>query len=241
MKQIIYERILQMGFLLFLLFITQSCSKNDEPLDDDKIKVGVFGGSISSAPESEIAKRVWTANLNIEVITCGVAGAGFSSLTGNCVPTQIEQAEVFDVYILWASTNDVDKSTIGDLDVKDETTQAGGIMKSVEIIKQKNSKALILFFTSLPRFDAVLYTENIPLFVESQIYLCERERIPYLDQYHLFKIDRSNYMDFYLYDNIHLNETGYQHIATMQMEFIRDNINKSSFHDRVNINSKTSK
>ena len=231
MKHVHYKRILPMVFLLCLLCITQSCSKNDEPFEDPILKVGVFGGSVSSAPESEIAKSEWTANLNIEVITCGVAGAGFSSLTGNCVPTQIEQAEVFDVYILWASTNDVDKSTIGDLDldVKDETTQAGGIMKSVEIIKQKNSKALILFFTSLPRFDAVLYTENIPLFVESQIYLCERERIPYLDQYHLFIFDRSNYGLFYLPDLIHLNEDGYGHIATKQMEFIRKHIENYNF------------
>ena len=229
MKHVIFERILPMAFLLCLLCITQSCSKNDEPFEDPILKVGVFGGSVSSAPESEIAKSVWAANLNIEVITCGVAGAGFGSLTENCVPTQIEQAEIFDVYILWASTNDVDKSTIGDPDVIDDTTQAGGIMKSVEIIRQKNNKALILFFTSLPRFDAVLFMENIPHYVECQIYICERERIPYLDQYHLFIFDRSNYGLFYLPDLIHLNEDGYGHIATKQMEFIRKHIENYNF------------
>ena len=220
----IVKRILETGCLLCLFCVIQSCTKDDEP--DRILKVGVFGGSISSAPESETAKNVWRANLNIDLTTCGIGGAGFSSLTNNCIPTQIEEAEMFDVYILWASTNDTVGSEIGDLQTEDETTQAGGILKSLEKIKQKNSNALVLFFTSLPRFDYDVYADRIPLFVDNQIVLCENKHIPYLDQYRLCGFDHSNYMQYYLPDKLHLNDMGYASIATMQMEFIRENIKK---------------
>ena len=36
----------------------------------------------------------------------GVAGAGFSSLQGKSLQLQVNEAGVFDIYILWASTND---------------------------------------------------------------------------------------------------------------------------------------
>ena len=241
MKQLIYERIIKISFLLCLIFISWSCRKNDEPLDDGKIKVGVFGGSISSAPESETARSVWEAYLNIDVTTCGVGGAGFSSLTNNCIPSQIEKAKIFDVYILWASTNDVEKSTLGDIDAEDDTTHVGGILKSLEKIRQKNNNALILFFTSLPRFDDIIYFEELPHFVDKQITICKNEQIPCLNQYRLCKFSESNYMLFYYQDKAHLNKLGYTNIATMQMEFIRDNINQSSLLNPVNNNPKTSK
>ena len=226
-KQTINERIIKTGFLLCLFLITLSCSKNDEPLDvkDDVLrKVGVFGGSVSSLPESETAKNVWKEHLNIDVITCGIGGAGFSSLTNNYVPSQIEKAEVFDIYILWASTNDAVINAIGDFDSKDETTQSGGILKSIEIIKQKNSNALILFFTSLPRFDYDIYYNRISNFVDGQIALCKQEHLPCLNQNSFCKFDKSNYAEYYLEDQIHLNNKGYTSIATIQMEFIRENI-----------------
>ena len=238
MNQILPERILTMCFLLCLIFISWSCSKNDEPLDDGKIKVGVFGGSISSAPESETAKSVWMAYLDIKVTTCGVGGAGFSSLTDNNIPFQIDKAEKFDVYILWASTNDVVKSTLGDLDAEDDTTHVGGILKSLEIIRRKNSNALILFFTSLPRFDDDTYLDRIHSFVDNQIAICEKELIPYLDQYRLCNFDKSNYEQYYFQDKAHLNDMGYAHIAIIQMEFIREHINDSLLHNRTNNNSK---
>ena len=222
-----------MGLLLSLFFITQSCSKNDEPSNvDDRKKVGVFGGSISANPESETAKNVWKENLKINITTCGVGGAGFSSLTNNNVPSQIEKSEVFDIYILWASTNDATKGTVGDLNTTDDTTQSGGILKSLEIIKQKNSNALILFFTSLPRFDSDINYNKIRYFVDNQIAICEKEHIPYLDLYRLCKFDKNNCSEYYFPDMIHLNNIGYAQIATMQMEFIYKNM-KKFYHEKT--------
>jgi len=230
MNQLIYERIIKTGLLLCLFLITQSCSKENEPIIIEvKLKVGVFGGSVSSSPESKTVKDVWKTYLNIDVKTCGVGGAGFSSLTYHNVPYQIEKEEIFDVYILWDSTNDMVCNVNDSFNKTDETSQTGGIWKSLEIIRRKNSNALILFFTSLPRFDSEIYLDKLSYFVENQIYICEQEHIPYLDQYHLCPFNKNNYMQYYLDDGVHLSEEGYASIALMQMEFIRENMKEHKF------------
>lgn len=67
----------------------------------------------------------------------GVPGAGFSSLQGKSLQQQVDEAGVFDIYILWASTNDyTNKRAIGEYTDYTEfdgyneeklVTQAGGI------------------------------------------------------------------------------------------------------------------
>ncbi|GHT44369.1 hypothetical protein FACS189438_2830 [Bacteroidia bacterium] len=208
-----------------MFFTTFGCGKAE--LDEEirsQLKAGVFGGSISVFQESETAKNMWRAKLNINVTSCGVGGAGFSSVTRDNVPFQIERAKIFDVYILWASTNDVVKSTVGNSYEEDERTQDGGILKSIDLIRRKNSKAVILFFTSLPRFDDDDCYEKIPSFVEDQIAICEKYQIPYLDQYRRCAFNKDNYQSYYLEDKIHLSNAGYASIAPMQVEFIREHI-----------------
>jgi lysophospholipase L1-like esterase len=207
-----------------LLLVIPACKDDRE--DDNILQAGVFGGSTASRPESETAKTVWKNYLQINVTTCGVEGAGFSSLTYKDIPTQIRQSKPFDIYIIWASTNDFMRSSVGQINVHDDTTQDGGILKSLRLIRQKNNKALVLFFTSLPRFDDELYPDKQTPFVDDQIAICERHEIPYLDQFRLCGFDLANHTRYYLPDKAHLNLSGYRHIAFMQMTFIRENILK---------------
>ncbi|MDR0833734.1 MAG: GDSL-type esterase/lipase family protein [Candidatus Symbiothrix sp.] len=210
------------AFLLLSTSFIYSC----EQAKNSFLKVGVFGGSVSVYTESETAKNVWRDSLNITVESCGVSGGGFSSLTTNNVPMQIRQAKTFDIYILWCSTNDVATSTVGEVNSDDLSTQNGGLRKSIELIKQKNDKALILLFTSLPRFDQDIYYNRMQSFVDGQIAVCQANQIPYLDQWSLCGFDKNNFTPYYLDDKTHLTNAGYAHIAQMQMEFIRENIEK---------------
>ena len=72
--------------------------------------IAVFGGSLSVNKESDAAKQLWANLLNAEVTTYGVGGAGFSSQQGYTLQQQVEDAGVYDVYVLWASTNDYTNS-----------------------------------------------------------------------------------------------------------------------------------
>jgi len=138
------------------------------------------------------------------------------------VPSQIQKSKVFDVYILWASTNDFSyKSEVGDIDTKDLATQSGGINYSLDLIKSKNPKALILFFTTLPNF-----AQNegaLDSYVEGQISLCKKNNIPYLDQSKLSGLTKENSSIYFTSDMVHLNEEGYKFIATMQVNFLKQN------------------
>jgi lysophospholipase L1-like esterase len=206
---------------LMLILILTACAL---PQNDPSFIVGVFGGSISSLSESRTAKAVWAKDLNISVITRGANGKGFSSRTNpNSIPQQIANAPIFDVYILWASTNDMNTaSPIGAIGTDDPETQSGGLLKSIEFIRQINSDAQILLFTSLPRFDLGLEGFNqLHEYVLGQIAFCDAYNIPYLDQFSLSGFTWDNYMKFYKADKLHLTRAGYAHIANMQLEFIR--------------------
>lgn len=210
MKKICYIKI------MIIILTCMSCSKDD----DGYIKVGVFGGSVSSTQESEIAKDVWRAAMNIEVDTYGVGGAGFSNTTTNCIPEQIFNAPICDVYILWASTNDFKKGKVGEMNSMDLSTQSGGIRESVRIIREKAPQAQILFFISMHRFDQS-YMRMIP-FIDGQKKLCNFIGISSLDQSQFF--DQNNYKPYYYDDKVHLNRDGYRKIAAKQLEFLKKNI-----------------
>lgn len=221
--------------LFTLIVFVSGCEKplpeeNKEKLPGEstnelpKLSAGVFGGSISSYPGSELGREVWQNELGITVESNGIGGAGFSTVTGeNNICNQLSNAQKYDVYILWASTNDVAYTELAGIKSEDAATQAGGIKQAVRIIKSKNKNALILFFTSLPRFD--LYYDKTNLFVKEQIALCESLGIPYWEQNKYANFTKDNYTTYYVSDNVHLNRTGYSYIAKMQVDFMRELIN----------------
>lgn len=73
-------------------------------------RIAVFGGSLSVNDESDAAKQIWADLLGAEVVTYGVGGAGFSREQGCSLQRQVDSAGVYDIYILWASTNDYTNS-----------------------------------------------------------------------------------------------------------------------------------
>src|SRR5690606_3838572 len=112
---------------------------------------------------SESAKSMWEKYLGMTITNYGVPGAGFSSLQGKSIQKQIDEAGVFDIYILWASTNDytnqrdvgsyTDYTEFDGYDEEKLTSQAGGINYSIKKIYEINPQAVIYFFTSIKAFN----------------------------------------------------------------------------------------
>lgn len=183
--------------------------------------IGVFGGSLSAQEASKTAKKIWADKLGLKVFSYGKGGAGFGIQEANPrnnMVVQAEEADVHDIYILWASTNDHSKKIpIGDIRSTDLLTQAGGIRKSVEILQTKNPDAKIYFFTSLPMFK----TENtLEEYVKGQKAVCADLHLPVLDQFYVCGFNKWNAPHFYNPDLKHLTAKGYERIAEMQVAFL---------------------
>lgn len=196
--------------------------------------VAVFGGSVSVIPPSDSAKILWEERLGMRVTNYGFPGAGFSSLQGKSLQRQVDEAGVFDIYILWASTNDyTNKREIGSytdytefdgFDEKKLTTQAGGINYCIRKIYALNPKAQIYFFTSSKAFnDRGAYdpsvSDGMAGYVDMQKQICELHGIPYLNQFTLGGYNMYN-KDLYYSDPIHMNGAGYQKLGELQVAFL---------------------
>ena len=205
--------------------------------------IAVFGGSLSVNNESDAAKQMWANLLNAEVTTYGVGGAGFSSEQGYTLQKQVDEAGVYDIYVLWASTNDytnsrecgewTDYTAFDNYDVRKLTTQCGGINYCIRKLLEKNPKAEIYFFTSLRFFGADAghnpYSEEpnktgrtFAEYIDGQKACCAYWGIPVLDQFNLQGINEFNVENFYLKDKLHMNEDGYRRIGPVQAAFLAD-------------------
>ncbi|RAI85793.1 SGNH/GDSL hydrolase family protein [Algoriphagus yeomjeoni] len=221
--------------IVFILLSTSIFAQQDLKASHNYGKsVAVFGGSVSVIPESDIAKNMWKEKLGMTVTNYGVGGAGFSSLQGKSLQEQVDEAGVFDIYILWASTNDytnnrevgsyTDYSEFDDFDKEKLVTQAGGINYCIKKIYEINPKAQIYFFTSSKAFnDRGAYdpfVENgMVEHVKMQKKICQLHGIPYLDQFTLGGYNIHN-KDLYYTDPIHMNEDGYKKIGELQVAFL---------------------
>ena len=196
--------------------------------------VAVFGGSVSVIPESNTAKAMWEESLDMKITNYGVGGAGFSSLQGKSLQQQIDEAGVFDIYILWASTNDytnnraigeyTDYTEFDGFDKEKLVTQAGGINYCIKKIYELNPNATIYFFTSSKAFNNRggydPFDENgMVKYVDMQKKICELHGIPYLDQFTLGGYNIYN-KDLFYRDPIHMNEAGYKKLGELQVAFL---------------------
>lgn len=206
---------------------------NPEQYPDNHIYIGIFGGSLSSSPYSEAGKNMWRDSLGSQYIieTRGNGGAGFSNLTKRPVYVQIQESRAYDVYILWASLNDFymhyityKKENIGSINCYDLTTQSGGINYCYGLIQEKNPKAKILFFNTLPNFEQD--KKIVDPYVKAQIDICKYLNIPCLDQNSLSGFTEDKCHIYYISDKVHLNEEGYKLIAPLQIKFLKDNLLK---------------
>ncbi|HSF53255.1 MAG TPA: SGNH/GDSL hydrolase family protein [Algoriphagus sp.] len=196
--------------------------------------VAVFGGSVSVIPASDSAKNMWKERLGVSITNYGVGGAGFSSLQGKSLQQQVDEAGVFDIYILWASTNDyTNKREVGSYtdftefdgyDEKKLITQAGGINYCIKKIYEINPKAQIYFFTSSKAFNDrgaydPLAADGMAAYVAMQKQICEFHGIPYLDQFTLGGYNVYNKHLYYV-DPIHMNAEGYRRLGELQVAFL---------------------
>ncbi|MFX0556154.1 SGNH/GDSL hydrolase family protein [Maribacter sp. CXY002] len=196
--------------------------------------VAVFGGSVSVIPESDSAKILWEKHLGMTITNYGVPGAGFSSLQGKSLQEQVDEAGLFDIYILWASTNDyTNKREIGsytdytefdDYDEEKRTTQAGGMNYCIKKIYEINPHAIIYFFTSSKAFNDrgaydPFYEQGMVQYVDMQKMVCQLHGIPFLDQFTLGGYTIFN-KDLYYRDPIHMNALGYKKLGELQVSFL---------------------
>lgn len=225
--------------VILLLFLASSAYSQNEiksfknSFNYEK-SVAIFGGSVSVIPESENAKMLWKKYLAMSITNFGVSGAGFSSLQGKSLQQQVDEAGVFDIYILWASTNDYtnhrdigtyrDYTEFDSFDKEKLTTQAGGINYCIKKIYELNPKAIIYFFTSSKAFNDVggydpFITEGMNKYVEVQKKVCELHGIPILDQFFSGGYNVYN-KELYYKDAIHMNALGYKKLGEMQVSFL---------------------
>lgn len=204
-------------------------------------KIAVFGGSLSVNAESDAAKQIWADLLNAEVVTYGVGGAGFSNEQGYSLQFQVDTCGVYDVYILWASTNDYtnarvvgswkDYTVFDNYDESKLSTQCGGINYCIKKLLEKNPKAEIYFFTGLRFFQndsghnpLSEVTNKIGAtfaqYIEGQKQCCAYYGIPVLDQFAIQGINELNYEQYYKRDKLHMEEAGYLRIGPAQAAFI---------------------
>jgi len=219
----------------FLLLSTVAFAQQDFKASYNYGKsVAVFGGSVSVIPASDSAKNMWKERLGMSITNFGVGGAGFSSLQGKSLQQQVDEAGVFDIYILWASTNDytnqrevgsyTDYTEFDNFDETKLTTQAGGINYCIKKIYELNPNAKIYFFTSSKAFnDRGAYdpqvTDGMVRHVDMQKQICELHGIPYLDQFTLGGYNVYNKHIYYV-DPIHMNGVGYQKLGELQVAFL---------------------
>lgn len=208
----------------------------------DSVRVAVFGGSLSVNKESRAAKNIWRERLGVSVTDYGVGGAGFSSLQGHTLQQQVnELSGDYDLYILWASTNDFthsrecgcwsDYTSSDGFDESKLATQCGGINYCIKTILEKNPRARIVFFTSLrffsrpsgsnPFSEAANDTgKTFSDYVKAQKECCEHYAIPVLDQFNLQGVNEFNYSEYYKPDKLHMTEDGYRLIGVQQAAFL---------------------
>ena len=232
----------KISYLVILLFLFSNSAfsqigsgtlKLEESFNYGK-SVAVFGGSVSVIPASDSAKILWERYLGMTITNFGVPGAGFSSLQGKSLQQQVDEAGFFDIYILWASTNDyTNKREIGsytdytEFDGYDEEkliTQAGGINYCIKKIYEKNPEAIIYFFTSSKAFNDrggydPFYENGMARYVEMQKMICQLHGIPVLDQFSFGGYNIYN-KDFYYRDPIHMNALGYKKLGELQVPFL---------------------
>ena len=206
-----------------------------------KTRIAVFGGSLSVKPESDAAKQIWADALDAEVTTYGVGGAGFAISKGYSLQKQVDTAGVYDVYVLWASTNDFtgnkpcgtwkDYTEADGYNASRLDTQCGGINYCIRRLREKNPDAKIYFFTSLRFFrrnsgynpfstDTNKTGKTFAQYVEAQIACCRYHGVPVLDQFSLQDVDIHNFQPFYQEDKLHMTEEGYRRIAPLQAAFL---------------------
>jgi hypothetical protein len=208
---------------LCVCLVFPSSKSEAAPPEHQNYSIAVYGGSISSLPESNYAKNHWAQELGMPVFTYGVGGAGFTKFTTQPdIPTQVELSPKHKVVVLWCSTNDFGRAVEGE-DKFSRETQNGGMRVAIERLREKEPECIILGFCSLPIFpNAGDPASPGAGHVAGQIAVFEEYGIPYLNQFGFFTAD--DVSEMYMPDKVHLTPKGYTSISERQAQFLKQNI-----------------
>jgi lysophospholipase L1-like esterase len=242
------------------LFIIISCSSIDINIEDEyatKINelaeigrnselynktVGLFGGSYACIKECCVVLDAWQKVFNFELKNYSRGGNGFSQDRAS-IQDQAQNCDKADFYIIWASTNDIrhnilcgspyDYSEYDDYNQDKLSTQCGGINKVIQILKEKNPNALIVFISSCPFFEMIngydpTYTDdkiNMADFVLGQKQVCQLNKVPFINLFECNVFTLENSSVYYQNDLIHLSEEGYKIIALETIPFFIELLN----------------
>jgi lysophospholipase L1-like esterase len=188
---------------------------------------------------------MWRNLLGMTVTSYGVGGAGFSSVQGTSIQQQVVNCAnsgiEYDVFVLWASTNDytnsrpigeyTDYSVDDNYDTDKLISQCGGINYAIKYLSELNPKAELYVFTGMRFFSSRAGYDpfttivnntgnNFSAYVDAQKKCCERYGIPVLDQFNFQGCNEYNYTRYYQTDKLHLTEEGYRKIAPVQVAFL---------------------
>lgn len=197
--------------------------------------IAIFGGSWAANGINTIAP-IWKKILHTDKVdNYAMGGAGFAGAQvsgAKSIPQQVDElcaddAELYDVYVLWASSNDFATPTVGikigtrdwytDADEYDEThkvSQCGGINYCIKKLSEKNPQAQIVFFSSCPIFnvregydtttkknitanDGSVIKGSFADYIAGQRDCCDRFHIPFLDQWNMLGINEYNKLAYF--------------------------------------------
>lgn len=210
------------------------------------LRMALFGGSMCRQPGSEELLELWTNELNLQITNKSINGAGFSSLAQvpgiqEEVLWTLQNDEPYDIYLLWASSNDFTRGgdDLGsfkshtwqdDFSTSALTTMLGGMNRCYDLIRQHAPGARILLLTSLPIFSRGTagydpqYSApgGMRQIVEAEIRWAELHNVPCLDLFSFAGFTPANYRQYYRDDNLHLSAEGYRHIQEFTTQFLSD-------------------
>ena len=189
-----------------------------------KLMLAVFGGSFSRIPASDAAKDAWRQALDCTVANYGIGGCGFlaGAAKTNDIVGQVNRALAskmpYDAYILWASTNDINKYSVDE--------QNAAIERVVLHLREKAPQSKVVFFGSLPLPLRPKANEKLGRFADGQRQTCEKLGVPYLDLFNRSGITAENAASLTCPDKTHLKPEGYAKIKDLQVEFLRKSLGK---------------
>lgn len=188
--------------------------------------IAIFGGSFSiygTRWMTPIYERLLQPKVKTHY---GVGGCGFINGT-TPVPTQIDNAiasgVMYDLWILWASTNDCGQPVGSPTDAASTTSQAAAMRLCINKIYAYNPYAKIVVFGSARAFSQSKFNEQngqLHQLVQGQKDFCEYWDIPYLDQWSGLGISSLNYARYFNSDSLHWNDRGYELACHRQAQFL---------------------
>ena len=217
-----------------------------------QIKVAIFGGSVAQYfNDKGVQKELESSMPSYTFTNFAKAGDGLCKQTTyengvaklGGIPLKVKEVcdnnKLFDVYIIWCSTNDIWGCPIGqssdytDEDGFDEQkllTQCGGLNYIIKTIQSQSPNARILIFASLKYFGSQYgYSKtgetryNPPRrmydYVEKQIDCAQRFSLPVLNLWADSGINEYNYKVL-CPDGIHPSKDAYRLLCPMFKSFI---------------------